>query len=149
MLRVVDLSTAPPRDADVPPGVTVAYGSPLNEYWLNTATFTLTEEPSNDRRVVTVDSVPDTLTVTASTADGSVMGLRHTSLAVEGVQFHPESILTPCGPKLLANFLAQGEIGRLQHPASAAQRHRHFHRVFQLPDVSRPGECTQPPDGLP
>jgi enoyl-CoA hydratase/carnithine racemase len=61
MLRVVDLSTAPPRDADVPPGVTVAYGSPLNEYWLNTATFTLTEEPSNDRRVVTVDSVPDTL----------------------------------------------------------------------------------------
>jgi anthranilate synthase/aminodeoxychorismate synthase-like glutamine amidotransferase len=57
--------------------------------------------------VVRTDSVPDTLTVTASTADGSVMGLRHTSLAVEGVQFHPESILTPCGPKLLANFLAQ------------------------------------------
>jgi len=51
--------------------------------------------------------VPATLTVTATTADGSIMGLRHTSLAVEGVQFHPESILTPCGPTLLANFLAQ------------------------------------------
>jgi anthranilate synthase component 2 len=35
------------------------------------------------------------------------MGLRHSSLPVEGVQFHPESILTPCGPALLANFLAQ------------------------------------------
>ena len=57
--------------------------------------------------VVSVDSVPDVLTVTASTGDGSVMGLRHRSLAVEGVQFHPESILTPSGPALLANFLAQ------------------------------------------
>ena len=61
MLRVVDLSTAPPCDADLPPGVTVAFGSPLSEYWLKTATFTLTEEPNSDRRVVTVDSVPDTL----------------------------------------------------------------------------------------
>jgi anthranilate synthase component II len=57
--------------------------------------------------VVAADSVPPVLTVTASTADGSVMGLRHATLAVEGVQFHPESILTPCGPALLANFLAQ------------------------------------------
>jgi anthranilate synthase component 2 len=57
--------------------------------------------------VVAGSSVPDTLTVTATTADGSIMGLRHTTLSVEGVQFHPESILTPCGPALLANFLAQ------------------------------------------
>jgi len=61
MLRVIDLSTAPPCGADLAPGVTVAFGSPLDEYWLNTATFTLTEEPTTDRRVVTVDSVPDTL----------------------------------------------------------------------------------------
>ena len=61
MLRVVDLSTAPPDGADLPPGVIVAFGSPRNEYWLNTATFTLTEDPSTDTRVVTVDSVPDTL----------------------------------------------------------------------------------------
>ena len=61
MLRVVDLSRAPQGGADPPPGVIVAFGSLQNEYWLNTASFTLTEEPSSDPRVVTVDSVPDTL----------------------------------------------------------------------------------------
>ncbi|MGH9088835.1 MAG: anthranilate synthase component II [Acidimicrobiales bacterium] len=56
--------------------------------------------------VVTPTTVPDVLEVTATTADGVVMGLRHRRLAVEGVQFHPESILTPSGPSLLGNFLA-------------------------------------------
>ena len=56
--------------------------------------------------VVDPGSVPDTLEVSA-TADGVVMGLRHRTLAVEGVQFHPESVLTASGPKLLENFLAQ------------------------------------------
>ena len=51
------------------------------------------------------DSVPDVLEVTAETADGVVMGLRHRELAVEGVQFHPESILTPTGPRILGRFL--------------------------------------------
>jgi anthranilate synthase/aminodeoxychorismate synthase-like glutamine amidotransferase len=51
-------------------------------------------------------SMPDVLEVTAETADGLVMGLRHRHLAVEGVQFHPESILTQDGRTLLANFLA-------------------------------------------
>ncbi len=60
--------------------------------------------------VVTPASVPDELEVTATTAEGVVMGLRHRSLAVEGVQFHPESIFTPSGPTFLANFLAQ--VGR-------------------------------------
>jgi anthranilate synthase/aminodeoxychorismate synthase-like glutamine amidotransferase len=55
--------------------------------------------------VIDRDSLPDVLEVTAETADGVVMGLRHRELAVEGVQFHPESILTPTGPRLLANFL--------------------------------------------
>ena len=55
--------------------------------------------------VVTPASVPAELEVTATTADGVVMGLRHRTLAVEGVQFHPESILTGAGPALLANFL--------------------------------------------
>jgi anthranilate synthase component 2 len=53
------------------------------------------------------DSVPADLEVTAETDDGLVMGLRHRTLAVEGVQFHPESILTADGRKLLSNFLAQ------------------------------------------
>ena len=61
--------------------------------------------------VVAPESVPPELVVTATTSDGVVMGLRHRSLAVEGVQFHPESILTPSGPSLLANFLAQVERG--------------------------------------
>jgi anthranilate synthase/aminodeoxychorismate synthase-like glutamine amidotransferase len=49
--------------------------------------------------------LPDVLEVTAETADGLIMGLRHRELAVEGVQFHPESILTQDGRALLANFL--------------------------------------------
>ncbi len=59
--------------------------------------------------MVAPESVPDILEVTATTRDGVVMGLRHRTLPIEGVQFHPESILTPSGPNLLANFLAQAE----------------------------------------
>jgi anthranilate synthase/aminodeoxychorismate synthase-like glutamine amidotransferase len=56
--------------------------------------------------VVDRASVPDCLEITAETDDGTVMGLRHRELAVEGVQFHPESILTAAGHDLLRNFLA-------------------------------------------
>ena len=49
--------------------------------------------------------VPDVLKVTARTGDGEIMGVRHRRLAVEGVQYHPESVLTPHGPELLGNFL--------------------------------------------
>lgn len=55
--------------------------------------------------VVARDTVPDALEITAESDDGLVMGLRHTELPVEGVQFHPESILTDAGHDLLANFL--------------------------------------------
>jgi anthranilate synthase/aminodeoxychorismate synthase-like glutamine amidotransferase len=48
---------------------------------------------------------PKDLEVTAETAEGEVMGLRHRSLPIWGVQFHPESIATPCGMKILQNFL--------------------------------------------
>jgi anthranilate synthase/aminodeoxychorismate synthase-like glutamine amidotransferase len=56
--------------------------------------------------VVDRASVPDCLEITAETDDGIVMGLRHRELGVEGVQFHPESILTVGGHDLLRNFLA-------------------------------------------
>jgi anthranilate synthase/aminodeoxychorismate synthase-like glutamine amidotransferase len=56
--------------------------------------------------VVARDSVPDELEVTAESEDGLVMGLRHCELPIEGVQFHPESILTQSGHDLLRNFLA-------------------------------------------
>ena len=66
--------------------------------------------------VVDADSIPDCLEVTAWTAAGLVMGLRHKSLPIEGVQFHPESILTgAAGHDLLGNFLeftAAGELAR-------------------------------------
>jgi anthranilate synthase/aminodeoxychorismate synthase-like glutamine amidotransferase len=49
--------------------------------------------------------VPSALEVTARASDGEVMGVRHRSLPIEGVQFHPESVLTPLGPRMLENFL--------------------------------------------
>ena len=50
-------------------------------------------------------SIPAALEVTARTAEGEIMGVRHRSLPIEGVQFHPESVLTPEGPVLMGNFL--------------------------------------------
>jgi anthranilate synthase/aminodeoxychorismate synthase-like glutamine amidotransferase len=55
--------------------------------------------------VVERDGLPDCLEISASSPDGLIMGLRHKTLKIEGVQFHPESILTPEGKKLLQNFL--------------------------------------------
>jgi para-aminobenzoate synthetase component II len=55
--------------------------------------------------VIDPATLPPQLLVSAQTADGVVMGVRHTTLAVEGVQFHPESILSQEGKKLLENFL--------------------------------------------
>jgi anthranilate synthase/aminodeoxychorismate synthase-like glutamine amidotransferase len=52
------------------------------------------------------NEVPPALEVSAHSEDGEVMGVRHRSFAVEGVQFHPESVLTPIGQRLLENFLA-------------------------------------------
>jgi anthranilate synthase component II len=48
------------------------------------------------------------LAVTSRTDDGEVMGVRHGELPIEGVQFHPESILTPHGPAMLGTFLERG-----------------------------------------
>jgi anthranilate synthase/aminodeoxychorismate synthase-like glutamine amidotransferase len=55
--------------------------------------------------VVDADAVPDELEITATAGDGLVMALQHRTLPRFGVQFHPESILTPEGPRLVRNFL--------------------------------------------
>jgi anthranilate synthase component 2/para-aminobenzoate synthetase component 2 len=52
------------------------------------------------------ETLPAVLEVTARTPEGEIMGVRHRELMVEGVQFHPESVLTPDGPRLMGNFLA-------------------------------------------
>ena len=52
-------------------------------------------------------TVPECIEVTAQTANGTIMGLRHREFDVEGVQFHPESVMTPSGPRLMANWLAR------------------------------------------
>lgn len=58
--------------------------------------------------VVERESLPDCLEVTAESDDGEIMGLRHRSLPVEGVQFHPEALLTEHGHRMLQNFIEGG-----------------------------------------
>ena len=55
--------------------------------------------------VIEPDTLPDDLVVTATAEDGSIMGLRHRTFPSEGIQFHPESILTSCGPAIIDNWL--------------------------------------------
>ena len=56
--------------------------------------------------MVMENTLPDTLYRTSYTSEGEIMGMRHKSLPIEGVQFHPESVLTPQGDRLLGNFLS-------------------------------------------
>jgi anthranilate synthase component II len=67
--------------------------------------------------IVRREDLPECLEVTAWTADGIIMGLRHRELAVQGVQFHPESIMTDAGKALLKNFLNEYEAATI--PAAA------------------------------
>lgn len=66
------------------------------------------------------ETLPDELAVTARTTDGVIMGLRHRQLPLAGVQFHPESFMTPVGPRLLARYLAPDFVHRGQATSSSA-----------------------------
>jgi len=68
------------------------------------------------------DSLPDCLAVTAETEEGEVMGIRHRDYPVEGIQFHPESILTPNGKRIIGNFLRLIESGK---PAASSAGNMH------------------------
>ena len=85
-------------------------------------------------------TLPEELRVTAmSEADRVVMGIRHVSLPMEGVQFHPESVLTPEGPHLLANFLrlaGEGEAGKLDAATGSFATHGMNEEIEETEAVS-------------
>ena len=68
--------------------------------------------------IVEKESLPECLTITAETEEGEIMGIRHRDYPVEGIQFHPESILTPMGKRIIRNFL------EMINSAPKAQRHK-------------------------
>lgn len=79
----------------------------------NQGVFMNLNQPLNVTRyhslVIDKDSLPSCLEVSAETADGQIMGIRHKTLLLEGVQFHPEAILTEQGLELLENFLMKAK----------------------------------------
>ena len=85
------------------------HGKTSQIHHANVGVFTGLPNPLTATRyhslAISRDTLPDCLEITAWTEDGEIMGARHKTLAVEGVQFHPESILTQCGHELLKNFL--------------------------------------------
>ncbi len=88
---------------------TLMHGKTSQIHHQGTGVFTGLPDPFTATRyhslVIDPTTVPDVLEVTATTADGVIMGVAHRSLNIHGVQFHPESILSPLGPQLLATFL--------------------------------------------
>lgn len=68
------------------------------------------------------ETLPPDIEVTARTPEGEIMGVRHRTLQVEGVQFHPESVLTPDGPRLMRNFLELESKGQRTAPAVGVVR---------------------------
>ena len=88
---------------------TLMHGKTSQIHHQGTGIFTGLPDPFTATRyhslVIDPTTVPEVLEVTATTADGVIMGVAHQSLNIHGVQFHPESILSPLGPQLLATFL--------------------------------------------
>ena len=87
---------------------TVVHGKTSIIYHDGKSIFTGIENPFEAARyhslILKKDTIPDCLEITARTEDGIVMGVRHKNYKLEGIQFHPESFLTPVGLKILKNF---------------------------------------------
>ena len=97
-----------------PTGDATAFPAFLGATWERKNVLRYGENPHQAAAIYTdgrgglaaAEQLPTELTVTARTPEGEIMGVRHASLTVEGVQFHPESVLTPAGPAMMASFLA-------------------------------------------
>jgi len=91
---------------------TIMHGKTSQVFHDGRGVFAGLEDPLEATRyhslVIDPTAVPDVLEVTARTGDGEIMGVRHRALPLHGIQFHPESILTRAGKRLLANFLELG-----------------------------------------
>ena len=89
----------------------IMHGKTSPVYHDNKGVFTDLPNPFDGMRyhslIVEKESVPDCFEISAWTEEGEIMGLRHKEMDVEGVQFHPESIMTPAGIILLKNFMAE------------------------------------------
>ena len=77
--------------------------------------------------VVQESDFPDCLEVSCRSDQKELMGLRHKSLPIEGVQFHPESIMTPAGITLLKNFIASDYLSCCDHKHASDHNHRKSH----------------------
>ena len=106
------------------PAASLMHGKTSEIHHGNVGVFTGLPNPFVATRyhslIVERSSLPGVLEITAETDDGVIMGLRHRELDVQGVQFHPESILTPSGKDLLANFLRGGREPAGAVPAGSA-----------------------------
>lgn len=90
---------------------TLMHGKTSEVFHEDTPLFEGVSQPFTATRyhslVVDRASVPQELEITCATPDGTVMGLRHRTLPIEGIQFHPESVLTTEGPKMIANWITR------------------------------------------
>jgi anthranilate synthase/aminodeoxychorismate synthase-like glutamine amidotransferase len=95
--------------AEVDPALTLMHGKSSEVYHDRRTLFSGLPNPFVGGRyhslAVSEMTLPDDLRISAYTSDGEIMGIRHETLPVEGVQFHPESVLTPLGHRLMSNFL--------------------------------------------
>ena len=95
--------------AEVDPALSLMHGKSSQVYHDRKSVFAGLPNPFVGGRyhslAVTEMTLPDDLAISAYTSDGEIMGVRHKRFPVEGVQFHPESVLTPLGDRIVANFL--------------------------------------------
>jgi anthranilate synthase/aminodeoxychorismate synthase-like glutamine amidotransferase len=96
--------------AEVDPALSLMHGKSSQVYHDRKSVFSGLPNPFVGGRyhslAVTEMTLPDNLVISAYTSDGEIMGVRHKTHPVEGVQFHPESVLTPLGDRIITNFLA-------------------------------------------